>query len=537
MTQKELRQTQQELKAIELLYQETIDLAKSDQVLYKELKGKLAQIKLLFQKCCKKYKEAAIVYSISIDFKDEELYEYWTIYRTSFSIWRKDWTPKIQAFLNEKKPYTLEFLDELLVFLNKIKEEAETFIKQYELLKEELSPAMSPKFSTWKEQTKNKLNDPKQGWVEYIQHFSKIKEQRLRDNALSEKINALITLYKELVQLWRDESRPNCNALLVTEENVANTQKLYDNMQALKTLLEEAPKEFKTAYAEWYQKSLREEWGIHLQTIKKGLEDSNTRKASMLIKGNPELKTIENRDLKYIDPHKKIGLYKQGKRDEHKIEANDVQQGILEDCFVLSPIAALAKTNPKAIEQLIEEKADGSFEVTLYLRKDPKSLERTKEKIKVKREFVVDQYGKDVFAGKGDRELWVQVLEKAIATARGGYDGIDKGAADEVLQLLTGKQVNMADFKTNDLDLLWGDLLNAYKNKKATNFSSLLKPNNIEDLFYKTEDEQKIYYEHNYYLDKIDANNIWLNNPHGKEHLVLTKKDLEKYFARYYILD
>ena len=230
-------------------------------------------------------------------------------------------------------------------------------------------------------------------------------------------------------------------------------------------------------------------------------------------------------------------MYKQGGKDAHKIAANDVKQGVLNDCFVLSPIAALAGTNPSLIEKMIEEKTDGSFEVTLHVRKDSKSQERTVEKITVKREFVIDKNGNDVFAGKGDRELWVQVLEKAIADVRGGFDGINGGDSNEILQLLTGKKVKKADFKANDLELLWGDLIQAYADKKATNFSSLSKPTNVTLPFYTTKDNQKIHYGHNYYLNKIDANKIWLNNPHGKEHLILTKKDLETYFARYYILD
>lgn len=537
MNKKELKQTQEELKKIEQLYQETLDLAKNDPVAYLEIKDELASIKKLFQNCSSKHKEKVAVFSASKDlYRDEELYEYWTAYRTSSAAWSKDWSARIKAFQNEKKPYPIEFLDELLVFLNKTKGEAEAFLAQYVLWKEELSPTMRPKFDAWQEQATNKMNDPKQGWVEYIRHFTAIKTQRISDDALSAKITAKVNLHAELEKIWREESRPNLTALLVTEENVKNTQKLYDNVQALKTLLDNAPIEFKKANDKWYQICLKDEWARHLNAITKGLVDSKERvEDSAQIKGNPEL--IKGEDQRYIDPNKRIGLYKQSKKDAHKIAANDVKQGNLNDCFVLSPIAALADTDPSLIEKMIKEKPDGSFEVTLHVRKDSKSQERTVEKINVKRKFVIDKDGNDVFAGKGDRELWVQVLEKAVADSRGGFDGIDGGSSDEILQLLTGKKVKTADFRQNDLELLWGDLLKAYADKKATNFSSLPKPTNVIPLFYTTTDSQKIYYGHNYYLDKIDANKIWLNNPHGKEHLVLTKKDLETYFERYYILE
>jgi hypothetical protein len=539
MNKEALKQTREELKEIEQLYQETLDLAKNDPVAYLEIKDELASIKKLFQNCSSKYKEKVAVFSASKDlYKDEELYEYWKPYNASYKDWLNNWRPQIDVFRKEKKAYPLDFLERILVFVNKIKGEAEVYIKQYELLKEETSPAMRPSFDKWKEETASRLNHPEQSWGIYIKDFTATKAQRISDNALSAQITVKVNLHAELEKIWREESRPNLTALLVIEENVKNTQKLYDNIQALKTLLDNAPIEFKKANDKWYQICLKDEWARHLNAITKGLIDSKERvEDSAHIKGNPELVKIKDVNLRYIDPNKKIGLYKQGKKDAHKIAANDVKQGKLNDCIVLSPIAALAGTNPSLIEKMIKEKSDGSFEVTLHVRKDSKSQERTVEKINVKREFVIDKDGNDVFAGKGDRELWVQVLEKAIADVRGGFDGINGGSSDEILQLLTGKKVKTADFKANDLELLWGDLLKAHTDKKATNFSSLVKPTNVIPLFYTTTDSQKIYYGHNYYLDKIDANKIWLNNPHGKEHLVLTKKDLETYFERYYILE
>lgn len=127
--------------------------------------------------------------------------------------------------------------------------------------------------------------------------------------------------------------------------------------------------------------------------------------------GNPKLDAMAtDKKYSYQQPNKKEQLYKKGKGDTHAIAANDVKQGDLEECYVLSPLAALAQNNPDSIEELIEEQEDGSYNVTLYLRKNSDSMEREKVIIKVKNEFVKTYAGKAAYTGGGDKELWVQVF-------------------------------------------------------------------------------------------------------------------------------
>jgi hypothetical protein len=145
-------------------------------------------------------------------------------------------------------------------------------------------------------------------------------------------------------------------------------------------------------------------------------------------------------DYSYTKPNKKSKLYKRGNGDKEDIDANDVQQGNLDNCYVLSPLAALAQSNPKWIKSMIEVREDGNYNVALYLRKSADTNERNKIIVVVKNEFVQSK-GKPAYAGSGDNELWVQVIEKAYAQALGSYDAIAKGGeAMETFEVLTGRK-------------------------------------------------------------------------------------------------
>ncbi len=72
-------------------------------------------------------------------------------------------------------------------------------------------------------------------------------------------------------------------------------------------------------------------------------------------------------DNKYEDFEKGIPFVK-GEGDEHAVDANDVKQGALGDCYLIAGMAAVARANPKAIQDLIKDNNDGTFDVTLYLR-------------------------------------------------------------------------------------------------------------------------------------------------------------------------
>ena len=121
------------------------------------------------------------------------------------------------------------------------------------------------------------------------------------------------------------------------------------------------------------------------------------------------------------------------------IDATDIQQGELGDCWLMSALACLAERRG-AIEGLFETKQFnpfGKYKVRLFLHGHWQTV-------------VVDDYfpvwsgsGNPVFAGPQpkSRELWVMVLEKAFAKAMGSYAALEGGHVVFALEAMTGNDV------------------------------------------------------------------------------------------------
>ena len=121
-------------------------------------------------------------------------------------------------------------------------------------------------------------------------------------------------------------------------------------------------------------------------------------------------------------------LFVKGKGDDNAIDPNDVKQGYLGDCYFLAAIQAIAQSNPSALKKLIKDNKDGTYEVTLYVYKYLVSWNRSPIKITVDTNVPhVKGTIQPVYAGKGDNELWVLLLEKAYAVYEGSYGDIEGG--------------------------------------------------------------------------------------------------------------
>ncbi|MEO6954554.1 MAG: C2 family cysteine protease [Polyangia bacterium] len=116
------------------------------------------------------------------------------------------------------------------------------------------------------------------------------------------------------------------------------------------------------------------------------------------------------------------------------VAPSDVIQGGLNDCWLLAALAAMARADPASIEHLIRDLGDHKYEVTLY------TGARTKTGVGTPEKFIIDDnftaaHGKargarsDVRGALGP-ELWVRLIEKAMAVKKHGYDGfvaLDQG--------------------------------------------------------------------------------------------------------------
>lgn len=130
--------------------------------------------------------------------------------------------------------------------------------------------------------------------------------------------------------------------------------------------------------------------------------------------------------------------------------ADDVVQGSLGDCYLLGGLAAVAKTDPQLIRQLIVGLGNGMYVVTFYRNQVPYY-------VRVDGDLPVRADGSLAYADLGKQgSLWVAIYEKAYAIFRdnsNSYASLDAGWLDETNTALGIASRERADF-TNAAALL-----------------------------------------------------------------------------------
>lgn len=455
---------------------------------------------------------------VAID--DEELYAHWKDYKKQEKKWDQEVAP---AYTAAKGKAFAPALEEAVQHIAIVIAAAQRYLQGYEKHKKDIvGAAMQKRFKEFAGYVQTQLDAPETGWLFLQQFLGQTQEFRQYTDQ-----------YNALQIPWKERIVPNANALLTDEKDVATTTQIVAIIQALRQFFKQAFPKLKESYPAWVKLANSETWEKRLEGIKIKYKRSQKRQEAELIEGNPAV--AENKDYTYKAPSKKMKLYKKGKGDKEFIDANDVQQGDLDNCYVLSPLAALAQSNPSLIADMIEEQEDGSFEVLLHLRKSADNLEREKVVVRVKKEFLYNENGVAAYAKHGDQELWVQVIEKAYAQALGEYDGIAKGGdALETFAVLTGNNGVKEKIKDQNLEELQILFKEVVKNKRPLCISSMKMPNEAEYIL--VPDGQKIYNNHSYYLKNSSSKAINLQNPLGKEHLEISWKDLLDYFVEYIVL-
>eukprot|EP00490_Sorites_sp_Unknown_P019510 CAMPEP_0114658686 /NCGR_PEP_ID=MMETSP0191-20121206/16200_1 /TAXON_ID=126664 /ORGANISM="Sorites sp." /LENGTH=177 /DNA_ID=CAMNT_0001881365 /DNA_START=521 /DNA_END=1051 /DNA_ORIENTATION=- len=150
---------------------------------------------------------------------------------------------------------------------------------------------------------------------------------------------------------------------------------------------------------------------------------------------------------------------------QNGIEADDVAQGALGDCWLLAAIASLAEF-PGAIERCFKnnEKSDrGKYTIKLY---------DFRLNVRKRVDVVIDDYipcSKDtnepMFSQAKGNEMWVLLLEKAFAKFCGGYSELKGGHAMWAMQVITGDNVFRLDYDKNNKCWTRWDIV--YENKEA----------------------------------------------------------------------
>lgn len=124
------------------------------------------------------------------------------------------------------------------------------------------------------------------------------------------------------------------------------------------------------------------------------------------------------------------------------ISPEDIKQGALGDCYLLSGLSALAQVNPQAIRDAIKENADGTFTVRFHKDSFLGLFGRGQKPIEVTvdADFPTKDGKTQLYTKAKDGELWPLVIEKAYAKLDGGYQRVGVGGSPcTIWQALTGK--------------------------------------------------------------------------------------------------
>ncbi|MCH2043820.1 MAG: C2 family cysteine protease [Saprospiraceae bacterium] len=241
-----------------------------------------------------------------------------------------------------------------------------------------------------------------------------------------------------------------------------------------------------------------------------------------------EVELLDKHKGKYDHTRLAHDLFVKGSHDDHEIDETDVQQGFIGNCYFMSAIAAVAKTNPEAIRRLIKDKGDGTYDVTLYAKGNRLALEPSI--INVKPDFVTDKEGNTIYAHEGDKELWVMLLEKAYAKMNGGYDDIGEGGFTEAgLEAITGEDVTVYMLYRYTAGEAFELLKKGLGAKKA--ITAATKGKGEQELL--LEDHTVLYQGHSYSVEAVAGKNIKLRNPWGFDHATVTHEQFKEYFDHF----
>jgi len=136
----------------------------------------------------------------------------------------------------------------------------------------------------------------------------------------------------------------------------------------------------------------------------------------------------------------------------------DVQQGALGDCYLLSAIAALAEF-PARVQQLFVQRDTnkaGCYVVKFFLCGQYVN-------VAVDEFFPINDKKMPAFVGAKANELWVMLIEKGWAKIHGSFGAISAGDSRESFSAITGAPVKYHKHSLYTLEKLWKLIFTADK--------------------------------------------------------------------------
>ena len=227
--------------------------------------------------------------------------------------------------------------------------------------------------------------------------------------------------------------------------------------------------------------------------------------------------------------------------DASAFSPDDINQGQLGDCYFLSAMAAVARTNPAALRRLIKDNGDGTYDVTLYVAGSHGWSNKTPQTVRITSEFpmqkgaIADAHSGSDRGGTGktdDAELWPMLLEKALATIRGSYHAIEGGFGVDGFNVLLPTASAKYTISPNAPDQAFSRIAAALHAGRALTAGSV---HSLTPALQKRADERTLVLGHEYSVQSVDVGKrkVQLQNPWGFFDLNLPIHEFVLFFNEY----
>lgn len=138
----------------------------------------------------------------------------------------------------------------------------------------------------------------------------------------------------------------------------------------------------------------------------------------------------------------------------HDPSPDDITQGVIGDCWLVSTLSAVCVNNPQLIRDMMRDNEDGTVTVRLYAEKNNSYVPYyvTVDKSVPESKILTTDGGdsKGIIGNRG--AIWVQMIEKAYAAS-----GLHKGSFNASNKTMTMSNIN-AGFTANAMNALFGGL-------------------------------------------------------------------------------
>ena len=221
-------------------------------------------------------------------------------------------------------------------------------------------------------------------------------------------------------------------------------------------------------------------------------------------------------------------LFVDGGGDASNIDASDVNQGGIGDCYYLASVAAISRQDPDRIKNMMRQNDDGTISVDFNKKKHWWEFWKddfSKKTVTVDNTFPLDKNGNPVFAQFGDQasngklETWVMAMEKAYAQFHGDYNDIASGGwPEDAMEQLTGKKSQKFSASSVTLEQF------ADWDKKGYAITMASK---------SSVSNKDVVGGHAYYYKGVDLDKktISLGNPWGYNHATLSLEEFQKNYS------